>query len=97
MQNKLLVEYAVLDKHFKELEIERELLREAIIEDLKKNHLDKIESSYGNFTIGRKKNWIYTIKVKALEDKVKIAKDKEQKKGLAEATITEYLVFKENK
>lgn len=97
MQNKLLVVYAVLDKQFKELEEQRDLLREAIVEDLKKNNLDKIESSYGNFTIARKMVWTYTAKVKALEDKVKIAKDKEQKKGLAESSITEYLVFKENK
>lgn len=97
MQNKLLVEYAVLDKHFKELEKERDILRDAIVESLKKDNLDKVESSYGDFTIAKKTSWSYTAKVKAMEDKVKIAKDKEQKKGLAKASVTEYLLFKENK
>lgn len=94
MQNKLLIEYAVLDKQIKALEEEKSLLRELIVADFKKSNLEKVESEYGLFTIGKKINWSYSSKIKALEDKVKIAKDKEQKKGIAESSITEYLLFK---
>lgn len=87
--------YYDLEITFRRLEIEKQLLRDKIVTDLKKNKLDKVESDFGSFTVCEKKNWKYSGKVKSMEDKVKIAKDKEQKKGIAKVSITEYLLFKE--
>lgn len=96
MNKDLLKEYYKLELKFRELENEKKLLRDSIVEDFRKNKLDKVESDFGSFTICEKKSWKYSEKIKSLEDKVKIAKDKEQRKGIAEASITNYLLFKEN-
>lgn len=94
MQKELLSKYVKLEEKFKSLEEEKKLLREEIVEDFKKNKLEKVESDWGSFTICEKKSWKYSDKIKSLEDKVKIAKDKEQKKGIAEMSTSEYLLFK---
>jgi hypothetical protein len=94
MQKELLGSYAILEEKLKLLEQEKQDLRIRILEDLKKNNLDKIESGFGSFTVAKKTSWRYSDKISSLEDKVKIAKDKEQKKGIAESIISEYLLFK---
>lgn len=94
MQKELLKQYASLEIKFKLLEEEKKLLREKIVEDFNKNKIDKMETDYGSFTICEKKTWIYSKKVKTLEDKVKIEKDKEQKKGIAEISLSKYLLYK---
>ncbi len=97
MQKELLSEYVVLEAKFKALEDEKRALREKILVNLKENDLTKVDSEYGSFTVCTKTSWKYSEKVKTLEEKVKIAKDKEQKKGIAESSTSEYLLFKENK
>ena len=91
----ILKKYAKLNASLKALEEERDILREEIVSDFKKRKVEKEETAYGNFTIGHRINWIYSEVIKKLESKVKIAKDKEQKKGIAEQSITDYLLFKE--
>lgn len=95
MNQQLLSEYVELEEEFKLLETKKTEVRLAILTDLKNNNLDKVKSeAFGSFTIAHKTAWKYTPAVTKLEDKVKIAKDKEQKKGLARATTTEYLLYK---
>lgn len=91
----LLKKYAMLELSFKALEEQKKALREEIVEDFKKKGIEKMDSEFGSFTVCKKKSWKYSAKIKSLEDKVKIEKSKEQKKGIAEESISEYLLFKE--
>lgn len=94
MDKKLLREYAALEIEYKEIEARRSNLRDAIVQRMVKDKLDKVESDFGMFTVGRRASWTYTDAVKKIEDRLKIAKTKEQQKGLAKSSETEYLVYK---
>ena len=85
--------YAELQLEIKDLEMRRDALKEVIIDALHKEKLDKVESDYGKFTISHRTSYTYTEKVKALEQKVKLAKVKEEETGDAEPKTTEYLTF----
>lgn len=93
----ILKKYAKLNSVLKEMEMERDILKEEIIKDFKKRKVEKEETAYGNFTIGHRSSWVYSETIKKMENKIKIAKDKEQKKGTAEQSVTDYLLFKEIK
>ncbi len=94
MEKTLIKKYSNLRLKIKELEEQEQELRVEILDEMDKNKLDKVESEYGNFTVGRRKTWVYSKKVEALEERVKIAKYKEQEEGVAESKETQYLVFK---
>lgn len=85
--------YSALDRELKKLEEEKETLRSQIISDLQSQSVDKVETDYGTFTVAHRVSYTYTDKVKALEEKVKLAKVKEEQKGLAEAKETQYLRY----
>ena len=92
--SKLLSEYVKLESEFKALEMMKTGLRGKILEAFEKNDLDKVEDpTLGSFTVGKKKSWTYSPAVKTLEERLKIAKNKEQEKGIAEATESSYLVY----
>ena len=61
---------------------------------MEKEGEEKVESAYGSFTVGHREMWTYTEKVKELEEKVKLAKVKEEEQGKAKAKVTDYLLFK---
>ena len=94
MNNELLKQYSELELAFTALEDERTALRGKIVAEFIANKVEKEETAYGSFTLGRRSNYTYTDKIKLLEDKVKIAKHKEVEKGLATEKVTEYLVYK---
>ena len=96
MEKELLKRYATIKDKMRQLQDEELFLKEQILSDLKKNKLAKVESNFGNFTICTRYNWEYTDKVTTLEEKIKLAKLKEQEKGIAKATETNYLLFKPN-
>ncbi len=94
MQKELLEQYAALDaecRHMEELKIR---LRSQILADLELNHMEKVESDYGSFTVAHKTSWVYSPAVTKIEEKLKIARHKEQTKGLAKAEVSSYLLFK---
>ena len=93
MQNTLLKEYVKLEEKFKALETEKKELRTKIVEDMTKAKMEKIETDFGSFTICQKASWKYTEAVEKIEDRLKIARIKEQEKGLAKRSVTEYLLF----
>ena len=82
--------YASLVKLIDQLEEEKD--------ELKLELMDEIETKktfdFGTFTKRQVKKWKYTKKIKALEEKVAIAKDHEQRKGLPKAEISFSLVFR---
>lgn len=96
MEKTLLKEYAKLREKIADLEKTEKILKEAIIKDMEKNKLEKLESEFGNFTKAARKVWSYSKKVLKLEEEVKLKKIEEQEKGVAKMSETVYLVFKQN-
>lgn len=88
--------YATLQDKIKELESERDEMKEEILKDMKKNKTVKEQKEYGTFTVCNKSSWTYSDKIKSQEEKIKIAKFKEQEQGIAEEKVTNYLLFKTN-
>lgn len=98
MNNKILSEYAKLEAEYRAFEAKREAMRAEIVALFREKKIDKIEDpDLGLFTIGRRTSWEYTEGVKKIEERLKIAKTKEQQKGLAKAKESEYLLYKEPK
>lgn len=91
--DKLFGQFYALEFEYRKLETEREALRDRIVAEMKKAKMDKTETDFGTFTVARKVNWLYTPAVKKLEEKVKLAKIKEEQKGLAGKNETEYLRY----
>lgn len=85
--------YAEVLLEIKALEAQRETLKEEVLEALRKEPDGRKETGFGKFTLSGKKVWTYSDKIKAMNEKLKIAQEKEQKKGIAKATITEYVTF----
>lgn len=90
---KLLEEYVIIEEQFKLIEQKKKDARAAIVADFTKKNIEKVETDFGSFTISSRTVWSYTDAVKKLEEKVKIAKTKEQEKGVADATTTEFLLY----
>lgn len=93
MNKKLFQDYAKLQMHLAKLEAEKTLLKSEILEEMAKSKVDKAETDYGIFTHAIRTSFQYTEAVKKLEEKVKIAKVKEEQKGLAKQKETDYLVY----
>ena len=97
MQNELYKEYSALKQKISSLLEQETLLKEAIMQDLNKNKLEKVEGIYGKFTMSSRKSYEYSDKVKAMEEKVKLAKYKEVEQEVATVKETKYLTFTSNK
>lgn len=93
MDNRKLAEFLKVEAEFRAIEEKHTKLRLSILADLKESKLDKAETPYGTFTVARRTSWEYTAKVEKLVEKVKIEQTKEQQKGLAKKSETEYLRF----
>lgn len=91
--DKIYKQYAIINAEIRELEAKKESLKGDLIESLKDEPEGKVETDFGNFTLGSRQVWKYSDAIKSKEESLKIAKDKEQKKGIAKATTTEYVVF----
>ena len=97
MQKELYREYELLVMEFKKLEAYREDLRTKILESMVNENAKDVTTDFGKFTVGKRIVWEYTPKVKALEDRVKLARLNEQKRGIAHAEERSYLLYTTNK
>jgi hypothetical protein len=88
-----LKKYAQLQAQIKDLEMQRDATKEIILEELHKNKLEKVESEYGKFTITTRRTFVYSEKVDALTEKVKLLKIKEEEKGIATPKYTEFITY----
>lgn len=94
MDQKLLVEYIAIEEEFKAIEERKKTLRDKILKDLQESQMDKVESEvFGSFTVVPKTTWKYSPAVAKIEERLKIAKIKEQDKGTAKATVSHYLLY----
>jgi hypothetical protein len=87
-------DYAQLRRDIALFEEREEALRAMILKDMQDNKMVKEEFEFGKFTVGSRKNYTYSKKIKDMEDKVKIAKNKEVEQGKAKAQETNYVVYK---
>lgn len=97
MDKKVLKEYQNLEKKAEEIEKQRSELRAQIVEELQKEKVKKMESEYGTFTVASRVTYTYSEAIKKLNEKVKLAKVKEERKGIAKPTKTNYLVYSNGK
>lgn len=93
MDKQLFKDYVELEERLKSLEEEKELLRDKIILELQNSKIEKAETDFGTFTRVKRTSWEYTKKISALEEKLQIAKVKEQQSGKAKSSETESLRF----
>ncbi len=94
MNQKLLAEYVDLQKTIDDLTAKKDALRVGILDGLKKENIEKLkDDTLGTFSVAHRSSWKYSPAVTKLEEKVKIAKNKEQEKGLAKETVSEHLLY----
>src|SRR3990167_4511656 len=93
MQKTLFAEFLKVEASYKDICAKRDAVRAEIVEEMQKSKVEKAETEYGIFTIAKRAVWAYTEAVRKLEQRVKLAKVREEKKGLATRTETEYLRF----
>jgi len=93
MEKSLFKQYAALQSKIAALEEEKGMLKEEIVAGLKKESMDKVETNFGKFTIGRSTSWKYSEAVEKIAEKLKLTKVKEEQKGIAQPSVSEYLVF----
>lgn len=73
-------EYADLEAQIKALESKKDQLRPFIIKSMIEQGIEKIDTAFGKFSMGKRKVWSYPVTIKNLEDEYKAAK------ALAEST-----------
>lgn len=63
----------------------------------KKEGVDYADTEFGKATVARRSYYTYSDAVTKLEEEVKLKKVEEVEKGVAEESVTEYILFKEPK
>ena len=89
----LFSDYAKLDAESKAIEAKKVLLKTELLAKMHQEKMEKAETLYGKFTIGSRLSWIYSPKIDKLTESLKMAKIKEEQKGTAKHTTSEFLVF----
>lgn len=89
-----LAEYAELTKKIAELEEMRSSLKESIAQEFKKNEIQTYTTDYGSFYFTTRKTWYYSDVVTQMEDELKMRKEQEQKKQVAECVESSSLAFR---
>lgn len=86
-------EYASVEAQIAALTLKKEQLRPHILDAMKEQKVDKIETAVGKFSRGVRKVWTYTEKVEELNDALKARKALEESTGEAELEEVDQLRF----
>lgn len=78
----------------KELADKEEVIKDALLAEMHKAGVTKEPTGYGTASITSRKTYTFTDAVTNLEQKVKIKKDEEIKKGLALVEVKEFISFR---
>lgn len=89
----LYTEYAAIESELAAIEAKKQAIRIEIFENLKLAGQDKVDTPVGRFTVANKVKWAYSEIVTDMEEKLKIKKIQEQKKGTATESKSQYLLF----
>ena len=96
--NKMLFEnLAKLESRRKELEIEIELARHAVLQEMQKGGADTVKAEVGTFTVTTRKKWAYSDEVKVAETNIKNLKKVEEETGIAKFEESKSLLFRPKK
>lgn len=90
-------QYAILDAEIKALTLKKEALREEMIQELVSKGEDKVETSWGKFTVTQLKKWKYPETVLAIGESFKTAKALAESTGDATFTTEPSLRYTEIK
>lgn len=90
-------ELATIQAKRKVLEAKENEIKVAILADMEKSGECTKINTYGKFTVASRLSYTYSDAVKALVEKVKMAKLKEEQKGTAKSKETKFLVFTSKK
>lgn len=93
MDAKILAQYATLSMQIKDLEAQRSALKENLISEFKSDGVEKVENDFGTFTTYPVTTWKYSPVLVKKEEAIKIAKIKEQEKGIAKAKTSDAFRF----
>jgi len=86
-------EYATLEAQIKALESKKEQLRPHIMQSMLDQGLEKVDTTFGKFSMGKRKVWSYPVTVKNLEDEFKAAKALAESTGEATCEEVDQLRF----
>lgn len=92
--NTLVGELASIALEKKELANKEEVIKDALLAEMHKEGVSRVPSEVGTASITTRKSYTYTDAVKKLEEKTKIKKDEEVKKGLATVTESQFVTFR---
>lgn len=90
---KIYEEYAQLDADIKALEAKRTAIKIKIISAMEKDGIEKEVTELGSFTRATRTSYKYSEAVEKLAEHLKLAKVKEEQKGVAKSSETHYLVY----
>ena len=86
-----------LHQEIKRLEELKDKAQAHIVEAMKEDDVQTVQADYGTFSLGLRKTYEYSDKVKSAMEVVKEVKKREEEDGTAVAKETEYLAFREVK
>lgn len=89
--------YAQLKISEKAIQAEIDELAPKIVELLKANDLDKIDSSFGIFSLMNRKNWKFSPAVDEAKKELEAMQENEKATGVATFQEKSFLQFKEQK
>lgn len=85
--------YAIIDSRIKDLESQKNILKEKILMDMVRRGSESEKHVLGKFTISKLKSWTYPEKVLAIGEKFKSEKAKAESMGTATYTENDSLRF----
>lgn len=90
----LLADYAELKTQEKAVAEKLKELAPQIVEQMGKNEAEEIETSYGKFSISKRRSWTYPEDLMARETVLKADKKKAEQVGTATYEETPFLVYR---
>jgi hypothetical protein len=92
----LFKKYAGIKNAIKDLEDQKEVLQDALLKEVLVAKDKKVELPFGKFSVTTRKAYKYSEAVENKKEELDLLKIEEQENGLATATESHSLVYKEN-
>lgn len=81
-------------EEIKSLKVKEEAIKGLLMAEMLKEGVTKEKYDFGTVSVGHRRSFVYSANVKKLEDKVKMKKLEEERQGVAEEKVTEYVTFR---
>jgi len=94
---KIYQEYADLKAQAEEIDLKIKAINPLIVEDMKEKGNEKLETPFGKFIVKELTSWEYSDAVDNVKAKLVTLQTKEQKTGVAKATVKPSLTFNQPK